>query len=164
MREPEKKEIDVLEAINENVYRSSHAALSFMVGGQVVAIYMNDENLRFVFVKEGKRYGATFGVSGDCCSCSWFHDFYNIDNLFNGSITDWKVKELEPDEECMCDRCKNGEFVKYYGYQLFTQHPTYGEVTSVFSFRNSSNGYYGGSLELERDREISPELLTDLTA
>lgn len=33
------------------------------------------------------------------------------------------------------------------GYRLTTVHPKFGEVSSVFSFRNVSNGYYGGWIE-----------------
>ena len=38
------------------------------------------------------------------------------------------------------------ELTRCYGYEIVTEHPTFGEVTCVFSFRNDSNGYYGGSL------------------
>ena len=36
--------------------------------------------------------------------------------------------------------------VRVYGYRIASDHPTWGEVTAVMSFRNDSNGYYGGEL------------------
>lgn len=41
----------------------------------------------------------------------------------------------------------SSEYIQVYGYRLTTVSPKWGRVSSVFSFRNSSNGYYGGSIE-----------------
>ena len=55
------------------------------------------------------------------------------------------------------------ESIQVYGYRLITVSPNWGEVSSVFSFRNSSNGYYGGSISSNLrpygyfDEEVSSE-------
>lgn len=101
-----------------------------------------------------------FGVSGDCCSHSYFHDFIGVKKLFeNGKVL--SVKEIDPG--CGSKNKNDGDVcVSVYGFEIVTEHPTFGEQTSVFSFRNSSNGYYGGSLDYSDDREVSPEIFDDV--
>ena len=41
----------------------------------------------------------------------------------------------------------SSEYIQVYGYRLTTLSRKWGPVSSVFSFRNSSNGYYGGSID-----------------
>lgn len=138
--------------------------LKEMVGTKVKHIYMNEDYLRFIVEKNNEEYSCTFSVYGDCCSMSWFHDFYGVKKLLNNTIVSYAEKSLEPgDEVCKCARCKNGEFIQVYGYQFFTEGEN-GEQTSVFSFRNSSNGYYGGNLEISNDIKVAPELFDDLIA
>ena len=48
-----------------------------------------------------------------------------------------------------------------YGYKIVTAHPVFGEVTSVLSFRNSSNGYYGGWMD--RTGDVRTEGLQRIT-
>lgn len=35
-----------------------------------------------------------------------------------------------------------------YALKITSDHPTWGEVTTVFAYRNDSNGYYGGWCEI----------------
>jgi hypothetical protein len=53
--------------------------------------------------------------------------------------------------------------MQVYGYALVTQSQRWGEVTSVFSFRNYSNGYYGGFI-VKIDVSSCPEGLPEITA
>ena len=55
-----------------------------------------------------------------------------------------------------------GELIQKYGYAITTESEQFGEMTSVFSFRNSSNGYYGGWMYSTEDREVSPEITDDI--
>jgi len=61
------------------------------------------------------------------------------------------------------DKKSYQESISVYGYEIVTKDPVLGEVTSVFSFRNYSNGYYGGSLENAPDVvKIEPEIFDDV--
>jgi hypothetical protein len=91
--------------------------------------------LQFVLKDNTKVVWETFG---DCCSHTWIE---NVDNLgFKGavlSITDDGALENPPPDPT------DGEAIAYYGCTVFTE---YGRL--VIDYRNSSNGYYGGNLEV----------------
>lgn len=126
-----------------------------LVGRKVEKIFMNKDSLRF----ETDKGPVVFGVDGDCCSTSYFYDFYGVANLLkNGPVTE--VKSVPLDE-----KSTNGssDEVQCYGYQITTESPEWGQMTSVFSFRNYSNGYYGGSLtNASDDTVVSPEVTEDV--
>ena len=94
------------------------------------------------------NYKITLIAEADCCSKSWFEEYknYNFKDLvgyriksitFNNENNDndiiEKYKILDNDEE------------KYYIYEIKVY-----ETDEIFKFilRNSSNGYYGGYLEI----------------
>lgn len=98
-------------------------------------------------------------VIGDCCSNSYFFDFYGVKNLLRSKVIRFESVSLSPgdvgyheetyDVSKVEDTCI-GNFVQVYGYRFITEHPLFGELTSVLSFRNESNGYYGGWMELTK--------------
>lgn len=126
--------------------------LDSLLGRTIRAIYMGEEAL--VFVTDAQS--VAFTVSGDCCSHSYFYDFYGVRNLLdNGPVIAWEAVDLDPSDPGYVTKGNKdnraGDYgadqVVCYGYRFTTVHPLFGEVSSVFSFRNDSNGYYGGSLE-----------------
>jgi hypothetical protein len=141
----------------------SYATGKELIGCKVEAIKMNSNYLIF---KTDKGVVA-YEVHGDCCSNSFFYDFYGVENLLNnGAIVDVKEVNLlegdynrtyviNPVEQAFIDA---GE-LSLYGYQITTIEPLHGfEVTSVFSFRNESNGYYGGWMELIDVSEVAERM------
>jgi len=129
-----------------------------LVGKKVKRIFMNEDYLKF----ETDSGNVVFGVEGDCCSHSYFHDFIGVSKLLeNGKIISVKEIRLSLSEEEQKE-VDEYEDINVYGFEIVTEHSTFGEQTSVFSFRNSSNGYYGGSLEYSEDREVSPEIFNDV--
>jgi hypothetical protein len=77
---------------------------------------------------------------GDCCSETWFSEILNLDFLVGHTVSE--VKELDmPD---YTDNNSRQQEDKYYGYRITTEA---GHCT--IAFRNSSNGYYGGEIEIE---------------
>jgi len=127
-----------------------------LVGKSVKKLYMNEDYLKF----ETDQGTFVYGVEGDCCSHSYFYDFYGVKNLFlNGPITEVKEVQLLPPER----KVDQYDEIKVYGYQITTESEIFGPVTSVFSFRNSSNGYYGGCMNgPHEDKEVLPEITNDL--
>jgi len=109
-----------------------------LVGKTISEIWWNHEYL--LFVTDQGVIG--YYVDGDCCSTSYFYDFYGVQNLLrNGPIV--STREIYLDSKWD----NNGsELTQCYGFEFVTKHPTWGEVTSVLSFRNDSNGYYGGMM------------------
>lgn len=107
-----------------------------VVGKKVLAIRVSERFLVF----ETDDGLVAFSVEGDCCSYSYFHDIVGADKLLaNGPIV--SAKELDLSEQ---NFYQDYEDIQVYGYEFVSEHPIWGEQTAVVSFRNSSNGYYGG--------------------
>lgn len=142
-----------------------------VVGADVSAIYISEDYLVF----ETSKGIIAYQVEGDCCSHSYFFDFYGVRNLLdNGPVTAFEEISLSPgDVGYRAETWENGvgwdageyEEVNVYGFRFTTTHPMFGDVSSVVSFRNSSNGYYGGdmrSIELDAVPSGMLQLHTDL--
>lgn len=107
--------------------------LNNLIGKNIMQVFWVDTELGFTC--EDGTYLA-YKVEGDCCSWSYLYDFHGVRKLIdNGPII--SVKALEPVVK------DHGE-MECYGWEIVTESPQWGEQTSVFSFRNESNGYYGG--------------------
>lgn len=86
----------------------------------------------------------------DCCSRTWFEDVSELGDVIGHKVT--KVESVSMDDiQSYSDTLRKlanedddhyGEVVQLYGYKLTT---TGGRA--LIEFRNSSNGYYGGSIE-----------------
>ena len=126
-----------------------------IIGKKINKIFIDSTYLRF----ETDHGSFSYKVSGDCCSSSYFHDFIGVEKLLkNGEIK--LVEEIEMDE--VTDADDDQDCVQAYGYRLTTEDEKFGEVSSVLSFRNESNGYYGGSMGLvDSSPENLPEITTD---
>lgn len=116
-----------------------------LTGKKIAEILWNEYVVVFV-TDEGEKF--PYEVEGDCCSHSYFFDFHGVRNLLdNGPVLAFSEYDLQEGDlgfhECGNDDCGH-EDLQVYGYSLTTEHPTWGLMTSVLSFRNESNGYYGG--------------------
>lgn len=131
-----------------------------LVGKTIRHIYMDGGDLVFDI---GDEESIAYTVEGDCCSHSYFYDFLGIEHLLNngpiieqGTSGDVSLTGAGWDEE-------GYEDVKVYGYKLVTEHPEFGPVTSVMSFRNASNGYYGGWMRrCHPPTTLPPEVKADV--
>lgn len=127
-----------------------------IVGKTVTGILFSEEYLTLE-TTEGDIY---LTVEGDCCSHSYFFDFYGVINLIGSKVIRFESVELAPgdvgyrEETYDVSKVQDdwvGNYVQVYGYRFITEHPLFGEVTSVVSFRNESNGYYGGWMVLGKE-------------
>lgn len=138
-----------------------------LVGAEVSEIFVGDDLLTFVT----DRGVISYRVEGDCCSHSYFFDFHGVARLLeNGLVTAFEAVDLAPGDvgyqapDAQHRHTYGEDDIKVYGYRLTTVDPVFGPVTSVFSFRNASNGYYGGEMALSRgliDRETQVQLHGD---
>ena len=124
---------------------STESVKTAIVGKTITAIRFNEDTLIIEF---GDEY-ISLGVMGDCCSSSYFYDFYGVDKIIGKKVTGFSNIELDPTDLKAHDD-DDDDVIKVYGYKI-TCEPNDDyfstSATAVFSFRNSSNGYYGGSLE-----------------
>ena len=79
---------------------------------------------------------------GDCCSETYFSDVLNQSNIIGKKIT--RVEEVELIEGDYNARKSRQEEDNVYGFKIYA-----GDVFCLVTMRNCSNGYYGGSCELE---------------
>lgn len=141
-----------------------------LIGATISAVLISEERLIF----QTDRGLVTFRVDGDCCSDSYFYDFYGVKHLLkNGPVTAFEQVDLQPGDPGWHDCSKHGEMPyddggdwhesrEVYGYRITTVHPQFGPVTSVFSFRNDSNGYYGGWMSLVEGSDTIPDGMVSL--
>lgn len=130
-----------------------------LIGKKIKKLYINEKYLKF----DTDQGPVVYEVYGECCSHSVFYDFYGVKNLLeNGKVIDVSEVELHPD--LSKDTKKYQEEIQVYGYQITTESEKFGPVTSVVSFRNYSNGYYGGFLNLCNGQsiEVTPEIFDDV--
>lgn len=108
------------------------STLEELVGANIEKVGMDDSFLKF-WTDKGEFL---YMVEGDCCSWSYFHDFVGVGKLIdNGPVLSTREVSVE---------CDDDGYLQAYGFEIVTEHPLWGEQTSVVSFRNESNGYYGG--------------------
>lgn len=125
--------------------------LAKLIGHKIVDSKLTEDELTFT-TDAGLTFHYT--VEGDCCSWSYFYDIVGAEKLYeNGPVEGVGICPLEEDEV----RDEYGE-TQCYGFQIVTEHPKWGPQTTVFSFRNESNGYYGGWMEFGgiTDRDGNP--------
>lgn len=118
-----------------------------LVGKKILKIFINEQYLKF----ETDQGAVCYFVEGDCCSTSYFHDFVGVEKLLkNGVVKSFKSIDVIPEDLEYDEKKPDSEYddsIQVYGYEIVTEDPQFGDVTSVLAFRNSSNGYYGGSME-----------------
>ncbi len=121
-----------------------------LIGKTVVGVDVNEDETMLRF-KCGDGGSVLFAVDGDCCSSSWFADLVGYQALVGRQVAEVREVELQegqaPPEDVptsaqltAAGRTRQEED-SLYGYVITTDR---GRCT--VAFRNSSNGYYGGSL------------------
>jgi hypothetical protein len=138
-------EAELQELLTEELDVSSQPPNIFdsLCGKTINSLYIEKkDNTNLIFAasdvfQSDERY-FTFAVVGGCCSESWFADFFGLNSLLHCIVK--AVVVIDLDEVYTCDVERERQYHdKVYGYKFITD-----KGTAVLSFRNSSNGYYGG--------------------
>lgn len=106
-----------------------------MVGALLLSLSWDEDTIT-VTTDRGTFTGLTYG---DCCSTTWIEHVEDSrmagDALITFADDVGAMDSDRPDPEWT-------ECVKYYGFKIETD-----KGTILIDYRNSSNGYYGGSLD-----------------
>jgi len=110
-----------------------------LFGAIVYCVYSDKERILFRTSNEDFLYQS----EAECCSETWIEDISFPELLINEEIVG--VSKCEFPEKI--DDSRENHVIKTYGWAL----KTFKGVCDI-EFRNASNGYYGGSLELVKDK------------
>lgn len=119
--------------------------LDKIVGKKIEKIQFNEDFLVF-HCSDGTV--AKYTINSNYYSHSYFHDFHGVKNLLESDkVLSFTERELSltPEQTLDLDHDRY-DYIQVYGFTIVAEHPTWGDITAVFSFRNRSNGYYGGSM------------------
>lgn len=107
-------------------------------GKTVTKISLDGDHSLIIHTIDGD---VSFEAYGDCCSHSWIEHFDSP--TAPEKIVEFKQIEIPPSFDKTPTKTGNyEEEMSYYFYELITEKNTY-----LIEMRNSSNGYYGGSLQ-----------------
>jgi hypothetical protein len=123
--------------------------LTDLIGKNPQALWISPSGEDLYLVCDGAIY--LFQTDEDCCSESWWADICSPQQLLEGD-TITMIEEIPlPDPE---DERSKQEVDFAYGYALKTNRGT-----CTFIYRNSSNGYYGGSCNIYAVEEVPEECI-----
>ena len=110
-----------------------------LIGKTVNRLLINDTETILAFCTS--EVVIAYKTWGDCCSETWFSDITGVNALIGGTVQ--TVDEVSVVSYNVLDGRTRQEYDEAYGYKIVTDK---GWVDIVF--RNSSNGFYGGSIKL----------------
>lgn len=106
-------------------------------GRKVTGVFRDQSNETIWF--DTDKGPIVFVTGGDCCSQTWIAHISGVDALLGSTVG--KVEDIDmPDAD---DDMEGRDCVRFYGMQMTTDKGIF-----LVEYRNESNGYYGGSLDL----------------
>lgn len=123
-----------------------------LIGKKITGLRINEDQSVLAFYTD--QGVIAYETRGDCCSETWFADITGVSALLGGTVQ--TANEVSMDGYNVKDGRTRQEYDEAYGVKLTTDKG-YSDIV----FRNSSNGYYGGSIELLK-REL-PDGMTAIT-
>lgn len=115
-----------------------------LIGKIVTAVYLADDGGAIKFDVEGGD-PIIAHADGDCCSHSWIESVQGIEQLIGARVV--SVDDVGEMPEVKGNRYGHyEEEMTFYGCKITTN-----KGYALIDYRNSSNGYYGGSLSWPGD-------------
>lgn len=132
-------------------YKEKKDKLEKLVGSKIKGIYLNIKNDYLKIVTDKGDYN--FVVMGDCCSKSWITHMNGADKVTEGIV----IEEIEtrPDSYKRYVAEEDKEYDRNVIQDYITTIKT-DKGSLDIEFRNNSNGYYSGWLELDGDKYGNP--------
>ena len=115
--------------------------------GKTITAYELEKSGDYIVFTMNDGSMVRLNAYGDCCSTTWIESLDAPDALL-GTVKD--VREIDMPDRGNIDgkRHKDVHIVQYYGIKITTN-----KGRCVIDYRNDSNGYYGGSLEVVKGAE-----------
>jgi hypothetical protein len=110
----------------------------------ISALYVSDDQQILSF-QHPDGSSTSYMTYGDCCSETWFADITGVDALLGAQVLEFQQVDIESAQ----DGRSRQDSDQIYGTKLRTS-----KGFADIVFRNSSNGYYGGCIELY---ELGPD-------
>ena len=111
-----------------------------LIGQTIEAILLADDRAAIKFVLSGGRE-VVARCDGDCCSHTWIEDVINPEAALGSPVVSAHDVDLPEDLRLPTKTDNYEEEMAYYGFVVDTAKGRF-----TIAYRNSSNGYYGGSL------------------
>ena len=121
--------------------------LQELLGRTVTGLYVSDDQGLLVVTTDTGTLA--FEAEGDCCSESWFADILGVDALLMHTVS--AVEDVALGDYNVEDGRGRQDEDDVYGHRLTTERG-YADII----YRNSSNGYYGGWLNLVTYEQDDP--------
>lgn len=115
------------------------SSMKELVGKRVTRLHVSEGEYFLAFTHPDDTL-TIYEAWGDCCSETWFADITGVQALIDSVVLEAEDMEVDGPEE---DERTRQDYDRHYGVKLKTSK---GYVDIVY--RNSSNGYYGGYIEL----------------
>lgn len=109
-----------------------------LVGKIINQIFLAEDQKAIKFVFDD-RSQITAYCEGDCCSETWIEDLINPKAAIGSTVL--AVRDLDLSDGQPTRTKYSEQVMQYYGCAIDTA-----KGTCTIEYRNSSNGYYGGSL------------------
>lgn len=108
-----------------------------LIGKLLTGAFITKDKQYLRFDVDGQEPTIAF-ADGDCCSRTWIEGVEGAQFLVGGTIT--AIEDIDMPEQPYDEH--EHESLKFYGLRITTD-----KGVCIVDYRNSSNGYYGGSLE-----------------
>lgn len=109
-----------------------------LVGHKVMGVFVKNDEEELIFVTATGAF--LYRTYGDCCSQTWFADMTGVKQLIGYTVTQTEAIDVPITFGDVRDRSEEDQ---NYGIRITTD----GGVCDIV-YRNASNGYYGGSIDL----------------
>lgn len=131
-----------------------------LIGKTITGLRISEgEEILSFDTKDGCTF--VYRAYGDCCSETWFADITGVSALIGGTVASADFVDMDGTYNVDDGRGRQ-DYDQAYGVKIMTDR---GHADIIY--RNSSNGYYGGDIELVSERysdECSTQITDDWTA
>ncbi len=119
--------------------------LNKLIGRIVKSVEMSEDKQFITFETDDGQY--KFEAFADCCSDSWIEELDNPEALIGQKVNGVESFDIDSIDTDEADKKYKGnvggqDVLSVYRYDIKTD-----KGICTIDFRNSSNGYYGGSLD-----------------
>lgn len=133
------------------MWGDSEKKIKEIVGAQIDSVEIDTSQQHYLRFKTDKGF-FVLEAEGDCCSESWFADLTGVSSMIGYTVIDFEAIPMPEVEEN--DTRTRQDVDCQYGYKVIT---TGGHAQIVY--RNSSNGYYGGWLNVVDQIPLDVEMV-----